>query len=186
MEPLSPARHAETDRTPVAARDAPVGEDLEQEYTAGAAALEASIQKASITRILTTGKLLEKTGIPRTPDMLLIEELLPRMSRPRIARDTFVFRLLPRRWALKHFGREAARSIQDTATIMFSSGSTGIPKGVVLSHANVLANVLGLQQVFDVGLHDRILGVLPFFHSFYLYSPINTSVLVVDTVYSCE
>src|ERR1044072_6328908 len=51
-------------------------------------------------------------------------------------------------------------------TILFSSGSTGVPKGVVLTHSNVLSNILGLAQVFDVGKKDRILGILPFFHSF--------------------
>ena len=58
------------------------------------------------------------------------------------------------------------RRQDDTATIMFSSGSTGEPKGVVLTHANILSNVLGLSQVFDLGPRDRLLGVLPLFHSF--------------------
>ena len=51
-------------------------------------------------------------------------------------------------------------------TIIFSSGSTGEPKGVLLTHFNVDANVEAVAQVFQVDSHDRLLGILPFFHSF--------------------
>jgi acyl-[acyl-carrier-protein]-phospholipid O-acyltransferase/long-chain-fatty-acid--[acyl-carrier-protein] ligase len=52
------------------------------------------------------------------------------------------------------------------ATIIFSSGSTGVPKGVMLTHANILSNVDSLAQVFPMGAEDTFIGVLPFFHSF--------------------
>jgi acyl-[acyl-carrier-protein]-phospholipid O-acyltransferase/long-chain-fatty-acid--[acyl-carrier-protein] ligase len=49
--------------------------------------------------------------------------------------------------------------------VIFSSGSTGEPKGVMLSHFNILSNIQSVSQVFDLGPHQRILGVLPFFHA---------------------
>jgi acyl-[acyl-carrier-protein]-phospholipid O-acyltransferase/long-chain-fatty-acid--[acyl-carrier-protein] ligase len=52
------------------------------------------------------------------------------------------------------------------ATIIFSSGSTGEPKGVMLSHYNIASNIQQLEQVFGLNRNDRVLGVLPFFHSF--------------------
>jgi acyl-[acyl-carrier-protein]-phospholipid O-acyltransferase/long-chain-fatty-acid--[acyl-carrier-protein] ligase len=55
---------------------------------------------------------------------------------------------------------------EDLATVIFSSGSTGDPKGVMLTHANILSNVAQLEQCFGFERHDRILGILPFFHSF--------------------
>lgn len=52
------------------------------------------------------------------------------------------------------------------ATVIFSSGSTGEPKGVMLSHYNVVSNLEQLDQVFGLTKRDRVLGILPFFHSF--------------------
>ena len=43
---------------------------------------------------------------------------------------------------------------------------TGEPKGVMLSHFNIDSNVEGVAQVFHIGPNDRLLGILPFFHSF--------------------
>jgi acyl-[acyl-carrier-protein]-phospholipid O-acyltransferase / long-chain-fatty-acid--[acyl-carrier-protein] ligase len=134
-------------------------------YTAGAAAIDQAVTKAKIARILTTRPLLQKAGIAEKPGMIFIEDLIPKVSRTKVALRRAFFGLLFTRAAVRTFTRNQGR-LDDTATVMFSSGSTGIPKGVVLSHANILANVLGLGQVFDVGPNDRMIGVLPFFHSF--------------------
>ena len=52
------------------------------------------------------------------------------------------------------------------ATVIFSSGSTGDPKGVMLTHFNIMANIRQVSQVFMLDGRDKILGILPFFHSF--------------------
>ena len=56
--------------------------------------------------------------------------------------------------------------MDDLATVIFSSGSTGTPKGVMLSHYNVVSNIQQIGQAFALDKNDRILGILPFFHSF--------------------
>jgi acyl-[acyl-carrier-protein]-phospholipid O-acyltransferase/long-chain-fatty-acid--[acyl-carrier-protein] ligase len=54
----------------------------------------------------------------------------------------------------------------DLVTVVFSSGSTGEPKGVMLSHRNLAANAESAIQAIDPGPRDRLLGILPLFHSF--------------------
>ncbi len=62
--------------------------------------------------------------------------------------------------------RRPEARMDQLATVIFSSGSTGEPKGVMLSHFNVMSNIGQVSQVFMLGGRDRVLGILPFFHSF--------------------
>jgi acyl-[acyl-carrier-protein]-phospholipid O-acyltransferase/long-chain-fatty-acid--[acyl-carrier-protein] ligase len=61
-------------------------------------------------------------------------------------------------------GRGAAAD--DPAVVLYTSGSEGAPKGVALSHANILANCSQLASRIDFGPQDKVLNVLPMFHAF--------------------
>jgi len=63
------------------------------------------------------------------------------------------------------FGLTKTRA-DDLLTIVFTSGSTGEPKGVMLSHHNIRSNVDAIEQMYQLKPTDVLLGVLPFFHSF--------------------
>jgi acyl-[acyl-carrier-protein]-phospholipid O-acyltransferase/long-chain-fatty-acid--[acyl-carrier-protein] ligase len=73
---------------------------------------------------------------------------------------------LPSKWVAEFAGSERPATLDDIATIIFSSGSTGDPKGVILTHYNIASNVAQLSQVFMLHADDRIMGILPLFHSF--------------------
>jgi acyl-CoA synthetase (AMP-forming)/AMP-acid ligase II len=52
----------------------------------------------------------------------------------------------------------------DLAVLPYSSGTTGLPKGVMLSHSNLVANITQLQASFGIERDEQLIGVLPFFH----------------------
>ena len=60
----------------------------------------------------------------------------------------------------------AARKADDPAVVLFTSGSEGTPKGVVLSHRNILANAAQALARVDANANDKVFNVLPVFHSF--------------------
>ncbi len=58
-------------------------------------------------------------------------------------------------------------SQQELSEILFTSGTTGNPKGVMLTHENVMSNVEDMYKILDLTPYDRALSVLPLHHSFY-------------------
>jgi len=97
--------------------------------------------------------------------MVMIEDVARSFSAAQKFITLLAARLLPmallHRWLLS---REV--TLDSLATVIFSSGSTGIPKGVMLSHRNIVSNIEGVEQAINVDRKDCLLGILPFFHSF--------------------
>ncbi len=71
---------------------------------------------------------------------------------------------------------QAARSADDTAVILYTSGTTGRPKGAELTHANLARNVAVMLDLLALGPEDVILGALPLFHSFGQTCGLNAAV----------
>jgi acyl-[acyl-carrier-protein]-phospholipid O-acyltransferase/long-chain-fatty-acid--[acyl-carrier-protein] ligase len=108
---------------------------------------------------------LAKAKIEEIEGMVFLEEVMKRVTPFQKVQTTVLALLFPSRLLQALYTHEDQKP-DSLATIIFSSGSTGIPKGVMLSHHNILSNVEGLAQVFWVTNKDRLMGVLPFFHSF--------------------
>jgi len=134
-------------------------------FTTGAEGMEAAKRAASITTVITSRRFLDKAGIAATPDMVFLEDLRDDISGLQRLLTLVRARVTPQRILRASVG-DSRWSSSSPAAIIFSSGSTGIPKGVVLTHANLLSNVESLTQVFHMQQHDCFIGVLPFFHSF--------------------
>lgn len=135
-------------------------------YTASREIALECARKAGIRRIVTSARVLEKLGWEAAPEWLPLEDAAPRVSKLWAAAAAAPLFLLPSFAAVRLFAGKARRPTDSLATVIFTSGSTGIPKGVMLTHANIQANIEALAQVYQVGPSDRILGALPFFHSF--------------------
>jgi acyl-[acyl-carrier-protein]-phospholipid O-acyltransferase / long-chain-fatty-acid--[acyl-carrier-protein] ligase len=134
-------------------------------YTLSDAALDSCAAQSEIETVITTKLLLEKIPLKVPGKVVLVEEVAARHS---LAERfmALVLWFLPPRWLEHALSGGRTRRLDDLATIIFSSGSTGDPKGVMLTHYNIASNIEQMGQTFSFGHHDALLGVLPFFHSF--------------------
>lgn len=133
-------------------------------FTAGREALESAVAQCAIKTILTSRIFLSKASLEKLDGMVFLEEVRKEFSGAQKIMTLLSSLLLPAR-CLEWLHR-GGQTPSDLATIIFSSGSTGTPKGVMLSHHNIVSNVEGITQVIHFAPEDKIMGVLPFFHSF--------------------
>ncbi len=136
-------------------------------YTASKESMASIVSQCQMTTCITSRQFLEKAGISLSCECIYIEDVIKNLNALDYAKAITTTLIIPRRlahWFI--FGTFKSRDHQGLATIMFTSGSTGIPKGVMLTHANVTSNLEGLYQLLRLNDEDRMLGVLPFFHSF--------------------
>jgi acyl-[acyl-carrier-protein]-phospholipid O-acyltransferase/long-chain-fatty-acid--[acyl-carrier-protein] ligase len=132
-------------------------------FTAGHESMKSAIEQCEIKTILTSQAFLAKAKIEATEGMVFVEDIFGKARGFDKALAALSARLMPARLLA---GGGPKRTPDSLSTVIFSSGSTGTPKGVMLSHANILSNIQAMGQVFWIGETDRIVGVLPFFHSF--------------------
>ena len=137
-------------------------------YTSSPESIESAIRQCGIRHVLTSLRFLAKMKLDAGEGVELIplEQFRKTVTRWERIRSFLSVLLLPgfvqERWILglgKH-------RMDDLATVIFSSGSTGDPKGVMLTHGNIAANIESMVQAINLRPRDRLLGVLPFFHSF--------------------
>ena len=134
-------------------------------FTAGAEATDSALAQCGIKTIVTSRRFLEKAKIPQRADMIFVEDMAKTITPVRKALLAAACFALPT-WAIVRLFGLRGQSPDDVATVLFSSGSTGVPKGILLSHHNLLSNVEAVAQVLWIAPADRIMGVLPFFHAF--------------------
>ncbi len=134
-------------------------------YTAGAEAMQAACTAAELRLILTSrafveqAKLADKLAALPGVRLVYLEDLKAGIGLGDKIRWLAFSRHAPRSFALP-------ASPEDPAVVLFTSGSEGLPKGVVLSHRAILANIAQVRAVIDFSVDDKVLNAMPIFHSF--------------------
>jgi acyl-[acyl-carrier-protein]-phospholipid O-acyltransferase / long-chain-fatty-acid--[acyl-carrier-protein] ligase len=137
-------------------------------FTTGRAGMESAAAQSGLKILITSREFLSKGKIepPATLETVFLEDVKAGIKPFDRWLALFLCVAAPIRILERQAGALKKPDSFDTATIIFSSGSTGDPKGVVLSHFNMGSNIEAIAQVYRVLENDRLMGILPFFHSF--------------------
>lgn len=133
-------------------------------YTSGTEALQSACIAAEIRLLVTSRAFVEQARLQgklaalAAVDVVYLEDLRAGVS----WRDKC--------WLFAALSRPSAFALpaspEEAAVVLFTSGSEGLPKGVVLPHRALLANVAQIRAVIDIGGDDKVLNALPLFHAF--------------------
>ncbi len=135
-------------------------------FTLSGEALDSCINQCQMNTIITSRKFLQKLTVTTHQQMVFLEDIKYTI-RGWDKIKTALFSLFLPAQLIKLFCVSGNKdNVDDIATVIFSSGSTGEPKGIMLSHGNIFSNIEGFYQAFDIKSKDIVMGVLPFFHSF--------------------
>jgi len=134
-------------------------------FTAGRAAMQSAIMRGQILHAISAKPVMKRLeDFPWPKDVFRLEELIPELK-PKIVIWRLISAVAPA-WVLGHLLGLPLRGDRKEAVLLFTSGSSGEPKGVVLSHRNVLGNVLQFGSMLNLRREDSVMASLPFFHSF--------------------
>ncbi len=134
-------------------------------FTAGRAAVEAALRIGEVRDCITAHPVMKRLAdFPWPMHLLHLDAELPALK-PQIMVWRLIVGVLPA-WALSALLGLPRVGDRDEAVVLFTSGSSGEPKGVVLSHRNLLSNVSQFSLMLNLGRSDTVLACLPFFHSF--------------------
>lgn len=134
-------------------------------YTAGTDGLQAACVAAQIRTIVASrafveqAKLADKLALLKEVRIVYLEDLREQVG------------VMDKLWLICYALRfpraiELPTAPDDPAVVLFTSGSEGKPKGVVLSHRALLSNIAQIRAVIDFSVDDKVLNALPIFHSF--------------------
>ena len=131
-------------------------------FTSGTANILAACKAAEVRTVLTSRAFVEQAKLAavveevgRSVDIVWLDDVRAGIG----LKDKLL-------GALRKGSPRVARKADDRAVILFTSGSEGTPKGVVLSHRNILANAAQAASRIDFHAGDKVFNVLPIFHSF--------------------
>jgi acyl-[acyl-carrier-protein]-phospholipid O-acyltransferase/long-chain-fatty-acid--[acyl-carrier-protein] ligase len=135
-------------------------------YTLSEATIGACARQCNIQTVITSRTFLEKIKLTPPGKIIYLEDVAAAPSLTEKLAAWLLSKFAPYAMLRRAAGVEKEVALDDIATVIFSSGSTGEPKGVMLTHYNILSNLDQFSHILSFTHHDRLLGILPFFHSF--------------------
>jgi len=134
-------------------------------FTSLREAIESATEQAGLRTTITAHAMAQRLeGFPWTANVIHLDEALPPMKKKILL--WWIAALFVPRGLLAGMLKLPRTGDHEEAILLFTSGSSGKPKGVVLSHRNILSNVAQFAVALDARKTDLLLASLPFFHSF--------------------
>jgi len=141
-------------------------------YSSGTESLLHALKVANITKVVASRQFVTKlkakgfdmTEVLKDVEVIHLEEIKEQMSKAKSLWMFALVKFLPVSLLRMLFIKES--KLDDTAAILFSSGSEGTPKGIELSHRNMMGNIKQVTTLLNPTDEDVMLGTLPIFHSF--------------------
>ncbi len=140
-------------------------------YSTGTPTLLACAKLAGLKHLITSRAFLDRLKLDRAAfaaaglTTICLEDVRARVRLPRKLGALLRVWLAPGSLRRRPAAAPAARA-EAPAVVLFTSGSEGVPKGVELTHRNLLANIRQMLAITDIEDRDRIFNALPLFHSF--------------------
>ena len=141
-------------------------------YTSGTQSLQHAVRLADIETVVTSkqfavrlkAKGFDLSEVLEGLNVIYLEDMKERIGKVEGLGTLLTLKLFPM-WMLKVCYLQRKKT-DDTAAILFSSGSEGVPKGVELTHKNIMGNIKQITTLLNPTDEDVMLGTLPIFHSF--------------------
>lgn len=141
-------------------------------YSSGNESLLHALKVANISSVVASKQFVTKlkakgfdmTAVLEGVEVIYLEEIKEQMSRAKGVLMLMLVKMLPASLLSMLFIKNS--HLEETAAILFSSGSEGTPKGIALSHKNIMGNIKQTNTLLNPTDNDVMLGTLPIFHSF--------------------
>ena len=141
-------------------------------YSSGKESLIHALEVANITKVVSSKQFLAKLKakgfdmgeVLEKVEVIYLEEIKAQMSKAKSLFMLMLVKLLPASVLSALYVKRS--DPEDTAAILFSSGSEGVPKGIELTHRNIMGNIKQTITLLNPTDEDVMLGTLPIFHSF--------------------
>ncbi|MGN1273710.1 MAG: AMP-binding protein, partial [Thermoguttaceae bacterium] len=140
-------------------------------YTVSPEVMNKCISKVQIRHLITSRKVMEKFNYEPNCEVIYLEDLKDRVTLADKLVSFLQAKVLPVSMVYRQLGLNSIQ-MDDVMGILFTSGSTGMPRAVMLTHRNIGSNIKCYSNFFGFFQDEGMLGALPFFHSFGFTGPL--------------